>query len=230
MVNLLELPKEVFDAIIAAYFEGYVAWNYCCDHRGMRRHRRGSDLSETPNKKFRHELSLRYVHSRFKAAVDPYIFQSFDHPLDDFRYSCSLCRLFVEARAMRNVRALTLRDSEWRSGDEDIATRADLILAGSSSTLRDLVFTRIICTNLLGIWQQVEPSPFLQLRSVEFYDAAFAFCLPKLALHAAQLTSVHLEGGTDSLAWKPNYQCIAADPALGNGWHNIQCGQSPNYR
>lgn len=92
MVNLLELPKNIFDAIIAAYFEDYISHTCWCRHSGI------SPWIQIPHRSEWCDLAVRCVHSRFKTAADPYIFQEFRYILDQKVLLPRLCTLLGRER------------------------------------------------------------------------------------------------------------------------------------
>ena len=194
MVNLLDLPAEIFDHIIAAIFDA--EHGYPVPHC----HEEFEDIQEMSYKS--KELGgLRLVHSRFRASLDPHIFRHFhigcDADEDDQGPHVQLNELLAKsaiAKHLRRLRVESITILDYSESPAKASAKLVKLLELVSPHLEVLVLGEF--QGCVRDWHTLDTVTvtFTALRSVRAENAEFAFCIPHLAYWAPLLECISLDG------------------------------------
>ena len=194
---LLDLPRDVFDIIIA--FVAADGFLECRHTTTYDRDCSGTLFAEHANVATRC-LPLRLVHSSFRRAIDPHLFRVYCEDLTlpaDCRCN-RVSQLFAKSHIRSHVRALNLFVDErqpWESEQSrvlKVVYRVEDLLQDISNRVKSISFDSL--AHKANHWYQLRIHSFIQLREFHIHDATFAFCLPKIAWAGPQLQKVCLEG------------------------------------
>ena len=186
MVHLLELPKEIFEMIIQRACSE-MPFIVSRETRLLHTEQEESELLAC--------LALRLVHSRFREAADPHIFNAFTCVVGSPRFS-GPNELLKQENIVKHVRDVQLEIKETDIAiDGSIAIKTGRILQLCAPQLRQLYLSTNEESRISRFYAPTIALDFPFLTTVDIQTGSFALYIPSLLKTAPCLKEVSLEAG-----------------------------------